>query len=166
MNDAVNYSKITEGKMFYYGIFENGKIIKTLKSTYAETSVSVYLKRGHATVKIANKEHTVKNLVAKAFIPNYKPGDYVEVINGDPFDCHINNIRIYSKSEHGKRTGHKSSSLPVIVNGLHYRSIRTAAKSLHVSYQTLLDYMAGKHKKSVLCGFDIQSVERGNMRHV
>ena len=157
MNDAINYSKITEGQVYYYGIFENGKVIKTLKSTYAETSVAVFLKRGNATVKIANKDHTVKKLVAKAFIANYRPGDYLEVIDGDPFNCHINNIRIYSKSEHGKRTGHKSSRCQAVrVNGEHYRSIRTAAKAINVSYQTLLDYIAEKYNTSVLCGFDIQ----------
>ena len=152
MNDTINYSKITEGKLYLYGVLENGKIIKTFKKTYSETQVTPYLKRGHATVKIAHKEHRVKNLVAKAFIANYRPGDYAEVIDGDPFNCDIRNIRICSKSEHGKRTGHKSRAQPIVVNGTPYRSIRAASSAIHVSYQTLLDYMTGKSKNSVLCG--------------
>lgn len=151
-NDRWNYARVCTGKVFYYSVCENGTVIKTSRKLYKESKVKPYLKRGHAVVKINGKEHTLKNLVASKFIESYRKGDYVEVIDGDPFNCHVRNLRLYSQAEHGRRTGYRSSSQPVIVNGVEYRSIRECAKALHVSYQTVLDYLSGDIKHSVLQG--------------
>jgi len=92
----------------------------------------------------------LKNLVAKHFVKGYRVGDFVECIDGNPFNCKVANLRIYTHSEHGKRTGWQSRSQAVVVGDVEYRSVREAAKALHVSYQTLLDYMGGKVKHSVI----------------
>ena len=123
---------------------------------YDEHYVQSYLKKGHATVKINNREHRLKNLVAEHFIECWSPGCPVECIDGNPLNCDKRNLRVYSKQEHGANTGWKSRSQAVIINGVEYRSIREGAKAVHASYQTILDYLSGKVKNSCLDGYDIQ----------
>jgi len=156
--DGYSHSRICVGKMHIYSVCEDNTVIKTSCKRFAESRVRPHLKRGQAVVKINGSEYTLKNLVARHFVPGYKPGDYVEVKNGNPFDCRARNLRLYTKSEHGRRTGYRSSSQKIIVKGAEYRSIREAAKALHVSYQTILDYLGGNVKHSVLNGMDIKIV--------
>ena len=59
------------------------------------------------------------------------------------------------KREVARITGPMSRSQAVVVQDKgrkpkEYSSIRKAAKALYVSYQTLLDYLTGKYKSSVL----------------
>lgn len=158
-NDRWDYAQVDIGKRFVYSVCETGEVIKTSHKALKESKVKPYLKRGRATITLNGKEYILKNLVASKFIKSYKKGDCVELIDGDPFNCHIRNLRIYSKSEHGKRNGHLATSKKIIVNGVEYRSIRECAKALHVSYQTLYDYLNKKFKNSVLEGVEIQFVE-------
>lgn len=154
--DALLYSRICSGRRYSYSVCEDGTVLKTSRIHYVENKVTPYLKRGKATVKINQKEYTLKQLVARHFIKGYQEGDYVEVINGDPFDCAAWNLRIYTQSEHGQRTGHLSRSQKVVANGVEYRSVRACAKALFVSYQTVLDYLSGNVKHSVLQGVSIE----------
>ena len=157
--DLMLHSRICEGKRFYYSVREDGAVFKTSKVRYIESRAAVYIKRGKATVKINQKEYTLKNLVARHFVPEYCDGDYVEVIDGDPLNCSADNLRLYTQAEHGRRTGHRSRSRKVIANGVKYRSVREAAKALYASYQTVLDYMNGRAKHSVLQGIIIEEGE-------
>ncbi|WP_143312405.1 NUMOD1 domain-containing DNA-binding protein [Candidatus Izimaplasma bacterium ZiA1] len=85
-------------------------------------------------------------------------------IDGDSRNLTVTNIKWISKSEAGKLSGHLSRSKPVIVRkkyskeSIIYRSVRSAAKSLNVSYQTVLDYLNKKNrpKNSVLKSFVIE----------
>jgi len=148
-NDEYNYSCITKGKgnRKTYQVCDAGFVLSTSASTYKQKRLKPYLKRGRATVNIAGSDTSLKNLVAKHFLKGYKPGIIVECINGNPMDCSVKNLRLCTYHEHGKRTGHLCGSHQVIVNGVKYRSIRTAAKALHVSYQALRDYINGKIKR-------------------
>jgi hypothetical protein len=141
--------------MYYYQVLEDGSVVKTSKASYEESRAKPFLRDGMATVKINNKDYRLKNLVAKHFIPGWLKGDYVEVIDGNPFNCRVGNLRIYKRAEHGKRTGHKSRGQKVLADGIEHRSVRECAKALYVSYQTLFDYMNGKVKNSVLSGKNI-----------
>ena len=153
--DALHCSRICEGKRYSYSVREDGVVFKTSRIRFIENRAAVYLKQGKATVKINQKEYTLKNLVAEHFIESWHPGAYVEIINGDPFNCAAVNLRLYTQSEHGRRTGYRSRSQKVIADGVEYRSIRECAKALHCSYQTLLDYMGGNVKHSVIQGVNI-----------
>ena len=154
--DTLNYSRVCIGRMFIYQVCEDGTVIKTSRKMHIESKVTPYLKRGKATVKINGKEHTVKNLVAAHFLDGYTKGAYVEVVGADPFDCAVWNLRLYTKKEHGHRTGgNNRRSQRVIANGIEYRSIRQCAKALNASYQTVLDYLNGRAKHSVLRGISI-----------
>ena len=157
--DALLYSRICEGKRFYYSIREDGVVIKTSKVRYIESQATPYSKRGKATVKVNQCEYTLKNLVALHFIKGYKTGTPVEVIDGNPFNCSVENLRVYTYQEHGRRTGHLSRSRKVTANGVEYRSVRACARALHASYQTVLDYMSGSVNHSVLRGINISREE-------
>ena len=85
--DALNYAHICTGKMFTYQVCEDGSVIKTSRKRFVESKVKPYLKRGHAVVKINQKEYKVKNLVAAHFIKGYRKGDYIEVLNGNTLNC-------------------------------------------------------------------------------
>lgn len=96
--DLLIHSRICEGERFYYSVREDGVVFKTSKVRYIESRAAVYIVRGMATVKINQKEYTLKNLVAKHFIPEYRAGDYVEAIDGDPLNCSADNLRLYTQA--------------------------------------------------------------------
>jgi hypothetical protein len=133
------YSLESESNKYLYYVTDDGGVIKKCKSNGRETAAKAYLKNNMATVKANCKEYTLKNLVAKHYCRNYVPGAYIETKNGNPFDCAARNLRVYTKSEHGRRTGYKSKSRPITINGKRYRSVRQAAKTLPCSYQTIYD---------------------------
>lgn len=117
-------------------------------------------------VKVKGKELNAAKIVATHFIPNPKNFTYTYQIDGDPSNLHYSNIRWMSKSEWGKRTAHLAASKPVRVRKKFsrkykdYRSVRTAAKHLNVSYQAILDYMNPKNRpqNSVLSGLTIKYI--------
>lgn len=156
MQDELNYSRICTGQNYTYSVCEDGRVIKTSRKHYAESHVAVWLKRGKAAVKINNKEYILKNLVAQHFITDYKKGDTVITIDGNPFNCNKRNLQVISKAEAGRQSGYLSMSKPVIADGIRYKSIRECAKAHYVSYQTLLDYINGKVKHSILQGLNIK----------
>lgn len=64
---------------------------------------------------------------------------------------------VYNYSTQGKTTGELNSKCKAVIvqergkPAIRYKSVRKAAKALYCSYQTLLDYLEGKSKRSVLC---------------
>ena len=147
------FERVETGKLFDYYIGDKGTVFKRSIKLKRESPVGVYVRRGHAECKIGGKEYRLKNLVAKHHIRGYRKGDYVECKDGNPLNFSAYNLRIYTQSEHGKRTGHLSGrAKPVTVNGKQHKSIRQAAKAHYVSYQTLSDYIGGKVKYSVMQG--------------
>lgn len=82
-------------------------------------------------------------------------GDIILPIDGDETNLTIENLKKITKREMSANTGWMSRNNPVVVIDykkapVEYRSVRAAAKALYVSYQTLLDYLSGKYKSSVL----------------
>jgi len=157
VSDGLFWSRInTKCKKYIYSVREDGKVLQCSKEDYSEKYVTVFLKKGHATVKIDKRECRLKNLVAEHFLQGWRSGLPVECIDGNPFHCDVKNLRVYSKKEHGVNTGWKSRSQAVIINGVKYRSIREGAKAIYTSYQTISDYLSGNVKHSCLDGYDIQ----------
>lgn len=111
--------------------------------------------QGLVRVSIHGLRHPMlKRLVWKIVHGDLADDWLVECIDGDETNCNYLNLRIISKTDSAKISGPKSRSRAVIVQQgemtSHYRSVREAAKGLFVSYQTLLDYLDGKVKCSVL----------------
>ena len=156
-DDALSCARIAEGKMYLYKAREDGTVMRTSKKRFVQSRVKPYLKRGMAAVKVNGRELVLKNLIARHFVEGWQEGAYVETADGDPLNCAASNLRLYTRSEHGRRTGGMNGrAVGVVVNGIRHRSIRRAALSLHVSYQTLLDHMAGK--RTVLRGVEVKAL--------
>ena len=92
-------------------------------------------------------------------------------IDGNELNCCITNLKIVDKREVARVTGPMSQSQVVVVKErnkppVEYSSVRKAAKALYCSYQTLLDYLKGKYKTSVLkkYGRKIYLKEKPNAR--
>lgn len=153
------------GKRADYCVYADGRVTRTWKKSMVEELVKVYLNKGKAKMKCGQKEFVLKHIVAAAFLPEYRTGAAVICIDRNELNCSVDNLCVVGKRQLGRLTGHKSKSHKVTVEDLNtgevkkYRSVREAAKSLHCSYQTVLDYMNGKIKKSCLCGYKIKRME-------
>lgn len=166
MDEFEHYSlKIDESDKYIWYASTKGYIYKILKSSLegekrfiVKNTIMVYgyLKSGYRTIKVRNKENRMSQLLARTFLKDWYPGCCVGYKDNDPTNLDIRNLYIYSMRTHGKKTGYKSKSMPVIVTRknpketIKYRSVREAAKALYVSYQTLSDYLNGTVKNSVI----------------
>lgn len=107
-------------------------------------------------IKISDKTISASRIVAELFVN--KPSELhnvIEIINGNPKDIRAENLRWITKHEMATNTGYSPKrSKPVMLKKQDeekiYRSARSAAKDLNLSYQTVLDYCNGKVKKPVL----------------
>jgi len=158
--DILNWKRIpVKSKVYTYKICENGKVLRTSKKHFIESTSHPYMKHGNLAIKIASKEYYVKHLVAQAFISGYKKGDSVVLKDSNASNCELGNLLVFKKSELGRITGGDSRRRPVIADGVEYYSVRDCARRLHCSYQTVLDYLSGGVKNSVLASIDIMFKE-------
>lgn len=111
----------------------------------------------------AGHQTKVSRLVAEAWFKEFNESLSVIHIDGNRNNNDIANLKLLTKSELGRRTGHLSSSKPIarynrdgkLVNV--YRSVRRAAKEVGVSYQTVLDKANGKLNRPTSCkGIDLR----------
>lgn len=148
------------GKRYY--LHTSGVVLVKYKNG-KERRLTGYISKGNLYVKIGTTATKVKNLVAKECFQKYKPGSHsVTIKDGDPSNCDCYNLQIYTPRQLGKKTGILAKrNFPVLVNDVQYESVRSAAKALFVSYQTLNDYLSGKSKNSVLKTQKIQLTNGG-----
>lgn len=160
------FELISETENHKYFVSNYGYVLSVTSKSYKEHKLSGYVKQGRKNapyvVKIGNAEHCVKHLVAQAFMPEYN-GSKSNIFHkdGNKRNCRIDNLIIVPKSQVAKITGPLSRSQAIIVtdskgNKTKYSSIRKAAGSLNCSYQTLLDFINGRYKNSVLDGYVIK----------
>lgn len=156
MNGDRNWIPGFEGKYFatwngcIYHSCKNGKNIE-LKGYHKGNLYCVKLSNG-----VGYKEMPFQRVVWMAF-KGQIPDGYLVVrktkiltMNG------MNNLRLRSKSQHGKKTGPMSNSKEVelldnqgeVVDS--WPSARKAALDLYVSYQTVMDICNGKVKRPIL----------------
>ncbi len=158
-----------EGQRCWYCAYDNGLITRTWKKSLKEDIVKAYIKKTtsnqYACVKVDGKEITVKHLMAKYFLYGYKKGMPVVCIDKNEYNCHPDNLELFTNRELGKETGrlaksnHKIRVTAPDGKCLEYFSVRECAKALYCSYQTILDYMNNKTKNSILQDYIINRVE-------
>lgn len=158
------FKEISRSKLFIYYASTRGYVLRVLKSNYSEEKVKVWYRRGKAYIKINYKEIPLKQVIAAAFLKEYKKGDIVECIDGNIYNCRVDNLRIVSPQEHGRRTGGKSRNIPVRVispdgKQRDYPSERAAARALYCSYQTVINRVNGKYSKSVIDEYIIKRIK-------
>ncbi len=146
--------KVDESSHAIWYADTRGFILKKYKKSGITRLVKGYIKRGFRVVKINYKECRFARVIARTFMKNYQDDLLIGYKDGNKENCSLQNLYLYSRRQHGKKTGYLSNSVPVIVDDSkgrkEYRSVRCAAKHLYVSYQTLLDYLAGRVEHSVL----------------
>jgi len=147
--------KIDESNNAIWYADTRGFIFKKYKKSGITKIVKGYIKKGFRVVKINYVECRFSRVIAKAFMKNYHDDLLIGYKDNNKENCSLQNLYLYSRRTHGKRTGHLSNSTPVVVQDLNkdpieYRSVREAAKHLYVSYQTLLDFLSDKVNHSVL----------------
>lgn len=128
-----------------------------------ELVVKIYGPNGPKKVKLAK-------IVATAFIGPTKDL-YIHHIDGNYKNCRADNLELIDKHNHGKMTGYQKEKSRVIqeldANGKvikEYRSSRTAAKALYVSYQTILDICHGRIKKEAIVNVRFKKEEANGKR--
>lgn len=157
------FKLIAESKLFKYFASSRGYVLRVLKSNYEEERVKVWKRRGKAYIKINYREIPLKQVIAAAFIKEYKKGDIVECIDGNIYNCRVENLRIISPQEHGRRTGGTSRNIPVRViypdgQQRDFPSERAAARELYCSYQTIINRVNGKYSKTVIDKYTITKI--------
>lgn len=157
------YKKISSGQIYDYFACSDGYILRVRKTTYNETRVKEFLKRGTVIVKINYKEMAVKSIIAKCFIPGDHSGMIINHKDGNPWNNSVDNLSFISKKDFFNRIecNAKAESIEITAPDGRvkvYPSIRKAAKALFVSYQTILDYLNGKYKSSILNGYKIRKL--------
>lgn len=134
-----------------YYLSENGDI---WSSRYGRLLKPMIYPDGYY-IHIKTKRIKLSRLVAEAWL-NLNQNQVVIHKNRNKFDNDLFNLIITDRSTLGKITGHlaKSKKSHMIAKYINdrpvkiWRSARSAAKDLGVSYQTVLDYANGKVKKT------------------
>ena len=147
--------KIHESDRAIWYADTRGFILKKYKISGKYTLLKGYIKDGFRVVKINSKECRFARVIAKTFMKEYHDDLLIGYKDNNKKNCSLDNLYLYTRRLHGKKTGYLSKSVPVIISdkkkgSVEFRSVRQAAKSLYVSYQTLLDYLAGRVDHSVL----------------
>lgn len=163
------FELVYETKRHKYYVSNQGYVLSVSAKSYKEHKLTGYVKQGRVNapyvIKLGNKERCVKHLVAQAFIPEYKGADSnILHKDGNKKNCRVDNLIVVPKRQVAKITGPQSRSQKIIVtdyqgNETVYSSIRKAADNLNCSYQTLLDYINGRYKTSVLDEYRIRKCE-------
>ena len=167
-NIVERFEFICETDKHRYYVSNQGYVLSVSSKSYKERRLTGHVKQGRKnapyTIRIGGKDKSIKHLVAQAFMPDYKGLDSnILHKDGNKKNCHVDNLIIVPKKQVCKITGPLSRSQKVVVTDKHgtetvYSSIRKAAIALNCSYQTLLDYMKGRYKSSVLDGYKIVKV--------
>lgn len=108
----------------------------------------------------------VSRMIAEAWFKDFSSNLSVMHIDGNRDNNDIANLRLVSKKELGQLTGHMAVAIPIARYNSNnelvrvYRSVRSAAKEIGVSYQTVLDKVNGKLKRASSCkGIDLRYYE-------
>lgn len=156
------YQLVDENARFIYYVTTEGTVVRRNKKTNEETNCCTFIqtKSCGSRLKYAKfnfKTYNLATLVYRSFKRGYDSKiHYIAYKDGDINNCSLDNLYIKSRSyipSLQKATAVKARKV-VIKEGKNasvvYPSVRSAAKALYCSYQCLLDYLAGKRKKSVV----------------
>jgi hypothetical protein len=156
--DALNYTRICEGKRYYYAICEDGRVIRTQRNNLKESRAKVTVKNGKAWVYISRIMYKLDSLVARHFIKGYQLNDIIEHIDGKEKNCAVWNLRVIPRREYNKGRSRNGLCKQVMANGVIYPSVQACAKALFVEPSTLHNYLKGKYINTMLDGYDIKLV--------
>lgn len=156
MKQFEHYHKlIFETKKALYYASSLGYVLKKNKSDMIERVKSSFMKDGRLAVNIAGKTIFLGQLIAKAFMRDYKSNCCVGYKDGNRKNCNITNLYLLTRFEAGKKVGKNNNRGKCVVvkenkKTIKYRTTKEASKALFCSYRTLQDYLKGRYKSSIL----------------
>lgn len=172
MNIRYDSVSFTENEFSRWFVTTTGKVYRVNKKfqdiEQHRCFITPYKHHKSICINANNKDYVLNTLVIRTFIRKFKNKRFLAGHKDENrFNCDINNLYVISYKNHGINTGYMSRSKPVSVRDkrikgkrvIKYRSVRESAKALHVSYQTVLDYMNGEVKHSILCDYDIKYIK-------
>jgi hypothetical protein len=151
--------KVIDGSDDKFLISNYGRFKRVYKNHIGFLLPYFHPKSGRLAIKVMfqNKytQYRIADLVAHHYIGKKEPGKGVYHKNGIKTDDYHGNLEYLSKSELGKKTGHKSRAREVVqldketgeVLG-EFTSAREAGRKCFVSYQSVTDCCNGKYKSS------------------
>lgn len=151
-----HYQKlIFENDKYLYYVSSLGYVSRKTKKTKELKLKSSFIKDGRLAVNIAGKTFSLGQLIAKAFMRDYKSNCCVGYKDGNRENCNIENLYLLTRYEEGKKVGKSNNCGKCVVvrenkKTIKYRTIKAASKALHCNYRTLRDYLKGRYKSSVL----------------
>jgi hypothetical protein len=155
------HAKFHETENYIFSVCENGKVTRTDKRTLKEKRVHVFVHKGRAHITAYRTMFILPQLVAKYFLPGFRPGDTAKCMDGNPLNCGVGNLWLVDRKELRSVDGHSRNKLSktVVCDGVEYPSVRNLAKRLHATEATVWNYIKGRYKKSYLEGHDIRLKE-------
>lgn len=153
----------------YYYVHTSGIVAVEYENNKVRILTPYMKKRArYVAVKLCDKERAVKHLVAAVALREYSKGMPVINIDDNPWNNDYHNLAVISKKKLGRTTGGMAHGFrPVIVtrNGIeeYYPSIRSAAKGLYCSYQTVLYCLENRYHNNVLKDIKIEEIYHGRI---
>lgn len=154
-NKMLNVVIVDQNKRYRWYLFATGLVVRSNKITGVQKELKPFKHFGNYMININYKKYFLNRLVAKYFLNGLKEDYYIINIDGDRTNCHYKNLKYVKKRDMPKAVGF-TNSIPVIVEGKEYPSIKSAAKALSITSDCISDYIRFKPKKSVLFGLDIR----------
>lgn len=155
MNNQEQYQLIFENQKYIYYASTLGYVFRKNKHGGTKIIKSSFMKDGRLAVNIAGKTIFLGQLIAKAFMRDYRSNCCVGYKDGNRKNCSVTNLYLLTRFEEGKKVGkfNNRGKCVVVKNNkkiLKYKTIKSASKALFCSYRTLRDYLKGRYKSSIL----------------
>lgn len=148
----------TDNRIYYVTNYGNVYCIykKSKKKRYLSRLIN---SRNDVTVVINRKTYVVKNLVAKYYCKEWKPGYIVKLKDNDPWNLRYDNLNIIKKEFHFRAIQHDrvQKKVDLFKEGKHiksFQSIKDAAKYIHVDRSHLSKIL--KRKVNNNTGYDFK----------
>ena len=141
-----------------YEVCEDGRVLNLTRDrllTPAPTG------KGYLTVRLYNEgshqQFYVAVLVASAFLDEYREGMYIGYKNGDPNDCHVDNLKVLGR----RAPGHHREIIPrgamairVVETGVTYRNARVCSNAVGGDANAIYRVIRGDQSKHVGLSFE------------
>lgn len=147
-NESFHSQKFEESEKFIWYITDDGRIYSKNKINNKIKWIKVHKnRRNHLVCRVNKRNITLKNLVAKYFLDNYKDGDIIRLKNENEESVHKNNIVIIPRKEFFREMQHNRVCKPVglFKNDIcikKWASIKDATEYFHYDSKILRSYLS------------------------
>jgi hypothetical protein len=166
--DEEEYRLVAESKKFLIYVSDKGRVYRKEKKTRKLIEYRYRLdNRGNKSVRFLERTHSVKNLVARYFIEEYRAKDIVETISDDPMDCSIYNLKVIPREKFFQSLQQSRVSVPVVIKypdgrKEYCRSIKECSQKVNYDSSGIAKMLKGK--RNVELGCSIRRTKKGQSK--